>query len=783
MRPLLPTGPTTAGWLRRAVVVLAAAYLLVLPLVATNASFFGAPGLPGPLAVLALGLGLWLMPVLVVASWVAEGRLRLPHPPLTIPAALFVVGAAVSTAVASDKSSALVRSAEMTGLWVGMWALAQAVGGEGERRFLLATLVAAGVVSAAVAVHQAAVEHPNVSASLLALALFAALGLAAEKWAALRSLGGRSLAAVAAAAAALCAVGIVLAKSRSAVAAVALGAYWLVVGRWGRRRRLRIALLLLPVAAGAAALAVASQVEHPAVASVLATLRYRLDSWWTTLKILSRHWATGVGLENVGSHYVQHKAAGAPEEVAEAHNLFLSVWSALGLSGLAALVLVWVTAVRAWRRGGASAAANGECGGTPYPPRDPSSERGGCGEPPRCVSGAFGGQAEPRASGTSLPGLLVPTVALAGPVVFWFLADFFGGLGSAGGLVWGMGGVAGVAILAGLLPAERPNRLEASVRPMARLRTACVVGLVAFALAEQIGTAVLEPPAAWAMLVLLVVTLGPGRGRAAAVRAGRGSGRSSSSEVARSPADEDDRDLPVPAPAAEAPAAETPPAAGRPIGLAARFALVLAAMGFCFGYARYLIVPVAQERRMLKEARVGLDAFGAEPTRAAAEANPLAWEPAYLRGRLWHERAGEASGPTAAIHLERAVEGYRAALRRHPRLRRAWLAIADAYLAMPGAERAPRLLAKARAALEAAAGLYPTHIPTRLRLARVIDRLGRPREALAAYQEVLRLDGLMPMAGRRLSAEERAEVRHRAAALGARTVERGAPVAEPPNSP
>ncbi|MEA3368415.1 MAG: hypothetical protein U9R68_09915, partial [Planctomycetota bacterium] len=298
-------------------------------------------------------------------------------------------------------------------------------------------------------------------------------------------------------------------------------------------------------------------------------------------------------------------------------------------------------------------------------------------------------------------------------------------------------------ILTGLLPAERPNRLEASGRTMDRLRTACIVGLLAFALAEQIGTAVLEPPTAWAMLVVLVVTLGDPR----PTSLGAGTARSE-------------------------------PTPGRSLGLPARFALVLAAMVFCFAYTRYLVVPVAQERRMLKEARYSLDTFGVEPTRAAAEANPLAWEPAYLRGHLWHQRAKEAHGPMAAIQLERAIEGYRAALRRHPRLRRAWVAMADAYLAMPGAQADPHVLAAARAALEGAAGLYPTHIPTRLRLARVIDRLGRRREALAAYQEVLRLDGLMPMAGRRLSEAARAEVERRVAALRAATAEHGTGNAE-----
>jgi len=771
----LPSGSTVADGLRRAVVVVAAAYLLVLPQLVTNASFVGVPGLPGPLAVLILSLGLWLMPVLLVASWAAEGRIRLPHPALTVPAVLFVIGTAVSTAAASDKSSALVRGVELAGLWVGAWALAQAVRGDGERRFLLAALVAAGCISAAVAIHQAAIGlpetleyfeahreevlaehgiqpggwreevfrarftggvqaatgHPNVLASMLLLALFAAVGLAMEKWTEVRAAGARALAAVAAGAGGLCAVGIVLTQSRAAVAAAGVGVYWLVVARRVRRGRMRIVLCLAPLAVAAVGIAVATQLEQPAVQAALTTLRYRLDYWSATLEILARHWATGVGLENFGSHYVEHKAAWAPEEVADPHHMVLSVWSTVGVAGLVALVLVWATAVRAWRR-------KVERGGSPHPPRDASAERGGDGAPPR-----------PGSPGPSLPALLVPTVALAGPAVFWFLAQFFGGPGTVEGLAWGMGGVAAMVMLAGLLPSERLDRLAAADRPPDRLATAVVVGLVAFALAEQIGTAVLEPPTAWAMLVLLVVT------------------------IRRVPANEGAAGTPR-LRSGQAPTRRASPVS-RPIGLVARFAIVLLAMAFCFGYARLLIVPVAQERRMLRDAPQTFDQFGEEPTREAARVNPLAWEPAFLRGRLWHRRAAGAGGPVAAMRLANAVEGYRAALARHPRLRRAHLAIADAYLAMPGAERDPALLAEARKALEAAAALYPTHIPTRLRLAGVLDRLGRRREARAEYEEVLRLDRLMPMAGRRLSEATRAEVEARLRALSASSPDANSP--------
>jgi len=717
--------------------------LAVLPRFSTNASFLGVPDMPGPLVVLVIGLGLWLMPVLVAASWVAERRVTLPATWLVVPAGLFVLGAAVSTTVASDKSSALVRAAEMTGLWVGAFALVQAIRTDAERRFLLSVLVATALVSAAVAIHQATIGlprvweifqvhreailarygiepggyqeqafadrffggaqasmgHPNVLAAMLTLGFFVAVGLVREKWSEVGSRGARVLAAVMGAAAAACACGIVMTHSRAAVAAVGVGLYWLAVAWWVRRRRTRIALYLLPLVVAAVGLAAATQVDHPAVAGAMKTLRYRLDYWWATLKILHRYWETGVGLENFGHHYVEHKVAWAPEEVNDPHNMLLSMWSKLGLAGATALGLLAVGAVRVWLRKAPSSL------------EDPSRER------ERAV-----------AAGEPLLVLLVPVMLVAGPVAIYFFAM---------GWYWGIAATAVMAMAIGLGAGEEPSRLEASARPLRSLRTACVVAVLAFALQEQIGTAILEPPAAWAMLVVLGVSVGARR----AVRARRGSDGASSA----------------------APDAGLP---GFSLGAPARFLLMALAMMVCFLYVRLLILPVGRERVSLEMVRRGLDAFaGDERLRAAAEANPLGWEPALLRARAWRREAGAVEGAAAAVHLERAIQGYRDALARHPRLRRAYLALARCYLAPKGAKRDPNALAAARACLQEAARLYPTHIPTRLRLAEVIDSLGENAAALEAYQDVLRLDGLMPEARLRLKDEARAKVEARLAEL------------------
>ncbi|KPJ75505.1 MAG: hypothetical protein AMS14_03445 [Planctomycetes bacterium DG_20] len=204
---------------------------------------------------------------------------------------------------------------------------------------------------------------------------------------------------------------------------------------------------------------------------------------------------------------------------------------------------------------------------------------------------------------------------------------------------------------------------------------------------------------------------------------------------------------------------------------------MLAAMAVCFLYVRQLILPVGREYALLRIAGWDRAAFdGDEPLRAAAEANPLAWEPHVFRAQAWRREAAAEEGAAAAVHLERAIQGYRDALARHPRLRRAYLELVACYLAPNGADQDPDALAAARGCLEEAARLYPTHIPTRLRLAAVLDRLGESAAALEAYREVLRLDRLMPEPRLRLGDEARGRVRTRVRELQAQA-------AAPPQGP
>ena len=621
-----------AAFLRGAVLVLAAALLLILPEFRASASFLGAPqgvdaGAPelsDPVTVLLIGLAFWLMPILMIASWVAENRVCLAHGWLAAPVVLWLFGAVVSTASASDKSSALVRAAEMTGLWAAFFALLQAIRTDADRRFLLAVLLASASVAAGAALYRYATgaepgpADPAVLAAILVPAVLVGAGFVGEKWAEVRSRGARGLA-------------VVLAIT----VFVTLGALVTTRTAWAPR--------------GLA------------------------ESWRAALSIIRSHWLTGVGLENFSHHYAEHKAAAAPETLGDPQNLWLSAWSQLGLAGLAASIGLVALAARAWFRRGR-------------------------------------GEAAPAGKDRSVLRLLAPAVLLAAPGVIALFP-----------LGWRAGAVAlGVmALVAGLAAGESPSRLKVSGRPMRRLRVAAVAAAAASLLLDQVGPALLSAPAAWALLVVLAASLGNGRARST-VRL-------------------------------------------LPSWLA--FLLMLTVMVGSFAYIKWLLLPVARERALLAaatEAETDLDRDDA--LREAARANPLAWEPAYVRGSRWQARAAETQGPEQAMATDQAIRAYGEALARHPRLREAYVRLAACRLAVSGAFEDPEALRAAREYLARAAELAPTDLPTSLRLADATDRLGEDAAALAEYRRTLQLDAQAPPQ-HRLADDERQSVERRIAEL------------------
>jgi len=711
-------GDGFADLLRRGVVVLGAALVLVLPQFTTDGSFAGPPGAAGPVGALLAGLALWLMPVLLAASWAAGGRARIAHPWLAVPVGLFVAGAVISTVWAADKSSAMVRAAELSGVWVALLALVLAIRTDAERRLLAAAIVAAAFLAAVTAIYQgtvglpqaaaqfqahwqdelaalgwsptdenrrlfterftggvqAAMGHPNVLAAMLLVAILLAVGAIREKWSEPAGKGARAMAAILVAVAAILVVALVMTKSRGGIGALLLGGYLLTVAWTVRRRAIRIALWVLPFVVAAAALLAAARSDHPAVQAAILSLKYRLDYWRATWPIIRSHWAAGVGLENFGDYYVQHKLAGAPEEIRDPHNMWLSVWSQVGLAGFLAAVMLFAVAVRCWV----------------VALRTPHSAL--------------------RTEGASLLGWLVAVLVVAGPALVYLAV----GPNSLVPDLLAAPAIGLAAVVLGVAAGEDAKRLRISERPQASVRGAAIAAVVAFGVQDLIGTAFLAPATAWVLLVLVGISV-------------RGS---------------------------------DPPAARR-VAPWLQFVLTVLAMGAVFAYVYFLLIPVGREAALLRMASGGaLPIEQEEYLREAGRVNPWAWEPAMARGRLWQSVAGDSpeGGSGAAVVYERAIRAYEDALRRNPRLLRAWLRMADCRLAIEGAldDRAPGgALDAARGYFNQAVRLYPTRAETRLRLADVLERLGDDAAATAEYRKALELDAAMADEARRLDPETR----------------------------
>jgi hypothetical protein len=289
----------------------------------------------------------------------------------------------------------------------------------------------------------------------------------------------------------------------------------------------------------------------------------------------------------------------------------------------------------------------------------------------------------------------------------------------------GVVAVALAATMTGVGAAEDARRLAVSGRPLAALRMACITAVAALVLQEQMGTAILDPAAAWAMLVVVGVSMG-------------------------------DRKRP----------AEVGPV-GVVLAAPVKVVLVAAAMGAAFLYMTRVVMPVGREIAMLdRAARLGDSAASDEMLRAAADANPLAWEPAMIRASLWRGEASGAGGATeAAMDLEKATDAFRDALARQPRLIEAERGMAECRLALPGAAEDKAALAEALTHWDAAQRLYPTGVPIMYMRAQILDRMGDGPVALEAYEAALGLDDQLPAPSRRLTSAMREQVAARVQAI------------------
>ncbi len=140
---------------------------------------------------------------------------------------------------------------------------------------------------------------------------------------------------------------LLLTKSRSGYAAVAVGVIWLAAVCW--RFRLRwlagaVALMGLLVAA-----AMIAGHSTPTLARAATSLGYRLQYWQATAHLIADRPLLGCGPGNFQDVYTQYKLPEASEEVADPHNFLFEVWATAGTPALLALLGIFVLFVKSAR--------------------------------------------------------------------------------------------------------------------------------------------------------------------------------------------------------------------------------------------------------------------------------------------------------------------------------------------------------------------------------------------------------------------------------------------------
>ena len=186
----------------------------------------------------------------------------------------------------------------------------------------------------------------NVAGSYLVLCGLAGIGLTAAQWRRLGNGPKNLIASLCTISTASVLVAVVLTKSLgAAVSGVAGLALWIVLRRfreWIDANRVRTWIIAwLCVVAGAGAVG-GYGLLRGSLPDWSWSLKFRWQYWQASSKLVADHWATGVGRENFGRHYLRYKSIESPEEVSNPHDLFVQAaadWGLLGLVGIVVMAL------------------------------------------------------------------------------------------------------------------------------------------------------------------------------------------------------------------------------------------------------------------------------------------------------------------------------------------------------------------------------------------------------------------------------------------------------------
>lgn len=254
--------------------------------------------------------------------------------------------------------------------------------------------------------------HSNVAGSYLVMCGLAAVAVTIGRWKRQDRPAAWLVALLTTVAAGLILCATMLTNSRGAWLAGAVGLLvWLLVGRfraWIATHRRQTVLIAWVIAIVGVVAVAGHGLYHNSLPGW--SLTFRWQYWRASADMIADHWATGVGRENFGRHYLQVKPIETPEEVANPHNLFVQAAADWGLAGLVGIVALLV---------GASLALSRPRSGPPPPTStsDPPSAR-----TVMAWAAALGGVlvvVRPRLLGTDDPNFVYYATVTA--TLFWSL--------------------------------------------------------------------------------------------------------------------------------------------------------------------------------------------------------------------------------------------------------------------------------------------------------------------------------------------------------------------------
>ena len=142
-----------------------------------------------------------------------------------------------------------------------------------------------------------------------------------------------------------------LTKSRTAWLATFAGVgVWLLFSEGSRVRIWFLVLSCIAVVIVTAVSILGRGFDHLIVTTAGLSLSYRMQYWTGTWRLIKEYFWWGVGPGNFQQHYISYKLPEASEEIADAHNMFLEMWSTSGFfAALLLLLILGVFGVAIWR--------------------------------------------------------------------------------------------------------------------------------------------------------------------------------------------------------------------------------------------------------------------------------------------------------------------------------------------------------------------------------------------------------------------------------------------------